>query len=224
MSLVKFKRILRQIDEPTISISPGRFNYNVPMAKMAELQKYKQVLYLVDEEERKIAFQFLEERDDDSYTLIVSKSTKGIRSSANEIINSYPWLKKIEQSKDVAERSFAVKRDGALWSIKLRPSFEERIKREDKSQLKDNIKGIYRYLDDRGEIVYIGKGNIKDRLSEPARKDWKFHFVEYSAVEKDEEQLEWENFWILKYKEEHSGRLPYYNNNSGVAKSQISKK
>ena len=223
MALIKFKRVKRFKDEPTITISEGRFFYNVLFAKIAELEKFNFVSYHVDEEERKIAFEFLTDRDDDSYSLKKSGG-KGTLSGAVELFNGFPWIRKVAQIKDPNQRSLAVKKEGKLWSVKLMPAFENQIKINERNLIPDSIRGIYRCLDKDSEIVYIGKGDIKRRIGEHIRNGDKFFTIEYSTISKEEEQFEWENYWLLQYKEKHGGRLPYYNNNSGIGKETLQKR
>lgn len=70
----------------------------------------------------------------------------------------------------------------------------------------------------RGEIVYIGKGIIKQRAKMPERKDWDFEKIEYSIIDDNEEQLKWEDYWIERYKHNNHGKKPIYNIQSGVSK------
>ena len=42
--------------------------------------------------------------------------------------------------------------------------------------------GIYRYRNSDDEVIYIGRGNIRDRLRSPERKDWDIAKVEYSLI------------------------------------------
>ena len=96
------------------------------------------------------------------------------------------------------------------------PAFDNNFKRSDYLKIRPDSKGIYRYLSS-DKIVYIGKGNIRDRLNEPQRKDWNFDTIEYSIIENVDEQFEWDSFWIETYKNENEGYLPSYNLISGKA-------
>ena len=102
-----------------------------------------------------------------------------------------------------------------MWVVTLCPAFEYSMKREENRKLQDEIKGIYQYKNKDGEIVYIGKGNIKARLADKKRDEWIFTVVEYSKMDSDSDAFEWENFWIDKYKENNNGELPRYNIISG---------
>ena len=78
--------------------------------------------------------------------------------------------------------------------------------------------GIYRYLRENGETVYIGRGPIKERLRCPERTDWDFDVIEYSIVPNPDEQVKWEDYWIERFKADHDGGKPFYNRVSGSRK------
>lgn len=94
------------------------------------------------------------------------------------------------------------------------PAFEYEVKRENYLKIPQNACGIYRYINGK-DIVYIGKGNVRNRLNEPTRKEWIFDTIQYSLIEDNNSQLEWESFWITRFKTENDDRLPSYNLISG---------
>jgi hypothetical protein len=81
--------------------------------------------------------------------------------------------------------------------------------------------GIYRYLRENGEIVYIGRGPIKARLQSPERKEWDFDVIEYSIVLNPDDQVKWEDYWIERFKADHNGERPFYNVVSGSRKHRV---
>ena len=101
------------------------------------------------------------------------------------------------------------------------PAFEESILPSQISRLDSRIKGIYRYRggNDGEEIVYIGKGSIKDRFEqEPRRRNWKIARIEYSAIAGDDSEqqaYEWEAYWIQRFRHENNGNRPRYNRVDG---------
>ena len=109
-----------------------------------------------------------------------------------------------------SQNKYKPTKDGKKQIITLRPVFENSIKRENSSKIPSDIKGIYRYIDE-GKIVYIGKGSIKDRLKEDQREEWKFDTIEYSLIDNDDEQFEWEHYWIEEFKKGNNNFLPAYN-------------
>ena len=50
-----------------------------------------------------------------------------------------------------------------IYWMELRPNFTNKIRYPDIGNLPSDIKGIYRYKDRQNSILYIGKGNIKER-------------------------------------------------------------
>lgn len=213
MPFEKFKRTHKSNNEPVISIYGNRFHYSAHFVKLAELKGFSYVSYYIDESERKIGFEFSkDEVDGYSYTL-ESRNNKMWRSTANEVLSKYPWVRKIALLKDKNVGKFAAKKKENKWVIQLCPSFEYRIPRDEVANIGD-VKGIYRYLL-KEELVYIGKGNIRQRAVDSERKDWEYDTIEYSIIDGEEGQLHWEYFWIENYKEKNHRLLPYYNKVSG---------
>lgn len=213
MPFTKFRRTHISANEPVISIYGNRFHYSAYFVKLAELKNYSYVNYLIDEEERKIGFEFSKiEKEGFSY-MLENRGNKIWRSTANEIISKYPWVKKVALLKNRSVNKFSAKKRENMWVIQLCPTFEFRIPRDEVNKLGE-VKGIYRYLL-REEIVYIGKGNIKQRSGDSERTDWEFDTIEYSIIEDEEEQLSWEYYWLEIHKDQNHKLLPYYNKVSG---------
>ena len=101
--------------------------------------------------------------------------------------------------------------NGAAWGIKVSPSFELKISPDNINELSDSVKGIYRYIDENGEVLYIGSGFIRSRFQdEQVRKEWGVSMIEYSPLVESEKLFEWESYWQLKHREKH-GSLPPLN-------------
>lgn len=213
MSFIKFRRTHISANEPVISIYGNRFHYSAYFVKLAELKNYSYVNYYINEAERKIGFEFSKTETEGFSYMLENRSNKMWRSTANEIISKYPWVRKVALLKDRSVSKFPSKKRENLWTIQLCPAFEYRIPRNETASLGD-VKGIYRYLLGE-EAVYIGKGNIKQRACESERADWEYDTIEYSVIEDEEEQLSWEYFWIENYKDQNLRLLPYYNKVSG---------
>ena len=60
----------------------------------------------------------------------------------------------------------------------------------------------------------LGRGNIKDRLKSPERKNWAVNIVEYSLVKDQADMKKYENFHIQEYKALYN-RLSVHNLISG---------
>jgi len=206
MTWIKIKRTIPTSDEPIISLNNNRFSYNVIFYKIAELAKFNFVTYFVDFGTRKIGFEFTIEENADSFKLI--KNEKKEHYSQSVEIFKIPWIQKVSKEKSICR--FRPIKEGKKWVITLIPAFDNIVKRSDYLKIGSDLKGIYRYLLN-DKIVYIGKGNIRDRLNEPQRKEWNFEIIEYSIIDDVNEQFEWESFWIESYKNENDGYLPSYN-------------
>ena len=127
-----------------------------------------------------------------------------------------PWIDEISKIADINKRRFEPKKDNInnCWSIQLMPAFEFKVK--SKSNIPSDIKGIYRY-NRKGEVVYIGSGNIKERCSSSDRNDWEYDLIEYSIIEDIADREKWETFWLNDFKENY-GTFPLYNKIGGKTK------
>jgi hypothetical protein len=218
MTLIRFKRVQRRRDEPIVTIHDGRFYFNAPFAKLAELRGKRAVVYSVDDERQEIGFEFLAAKeDDDAYTLEQRHrgSIVTCRCSALELIKTKDWIRSVARQSSNDLRSFKATRFGKPWIIRLRPSFEVAVSREKRASIPFKARGIYRYRDSHNQIVYIGKGAIRPRLGLPERAHWTFTWIDYSVVATEEDQFAWEAFWLDRHREENNGRLPYYNRQRG---------
>ncbi len=95
------------------------------------------------------------------------------------------------------------------------PSFENEVLIKNSKQIHPSFEGIYRYLNKRGDVIYIGKGGIKDRLDVAHRANWNIEKIEYSIIENEEDQFIWEDYWLDRFKSENNSELPLFNKISG---------
>ena len=215
MALKEFIRTKIESDESVVSIRDSRFYFNVAFLKMAKALDKHYVIYLIDEITNEIFFNFQKERISDN---CYSFDAKRKRSSAGEVIKRFNWLENINSSRNNEEKKFVAFQRKNLWAIRIRPSFELKVTYENRKEIDSNLNGIYRYLDSENKIIYIGKGNIRNRLNENGRDKWEIKTIEYSYLEQDDEQFKWENYWLEKYKESNSKSLPAFNRISGIKK------
>lgn len=104
------------------------------------------------------------------------------------------------------------------WFIKLAPSYEEKLTDFESLDVRSDAKGIYRYVH-KGEIVYISKGNLRERFNDEQRKEWLFDLGEYSEYDLSDDALyALEAEAIQTYAENNKGNLPHYNKVSGHKK------
>jgi hypothetical protein len=209
-------------EAPFISISNSHFAFNAAFVRLAELEPAIRTTVYVDAERRRIGFEFHAEDRPNSFVMSASSADKkgekrrALQCSATGTVRKYPWIYAVtkEQAKT---RRFTPKKEGGKWVIQLCPAFEERRARESQD-IPNEATGIYRYMREGGEIVYIGRGPVKSRLQSPERKDWDFDVVEYSVITNPDDQVKWEDYWIEKFKEHNKGELPFYNKVSGSSK------
>jgi hypothetical protein len=215
----RFKRPKKPVEESLVSIRDGRFHFNAHFARLAELKAKRAVLYSVNDAMRIIGFEFLDNTDDPDAYIIGGHAEKAsaahFHCRAGDLLSAKPWIKSVEQQKLPGWKRFRAKRDGRLWIIRLVPSFEFTIQRDQVRDISVHYRGIYRYRTDGGKIVYIGKGYIRGRALQPERATWKFAAIDYSIVESEELQNSSEHFWIEHFKAQNEGLLPCYNRQSG---------
>lgn len=206
---------------PFIGINRRHFSFSTKFVRAANITIGHQVTIYVDEENFKLAFEFHDDDRPDSYVLVhkskkagqIPKEGHSLSCSAQAIVNRYAWIRSVARL-PFKDRRFPPRKEGSYWVIQLCPAFEIRKARETQD-IPSDAKGIYRYVRETGEVVYIGMGAIRERLSSPDRRDWDFAVVEYSIVEDPDKRVEWEGYWIERYKEENAGNLPFYNSVSG---------
>jgi hypothetical protein len=208
-------------DQPFISLVTGHIGFNAVFSRLAELDETKKVTIRVDVKNRRMGFEFHTEEREHAFTLCHQSSARrgekrrGMQCTAAGIYARYDWIKKVSTLPTNKDRRFLPKLEGKWWVIQLCPAFEEKRDRRSRD-IPSDAEGIYRYKQDDDEIVYIGRGQIKKRLSSPEREDWDFSIVEYSVVNDPDDRIEWEDYWIERFKEENNGKLPFYNRVSGT--------
>ena len=207
-------------DKPFISISSDHISFNAMFTRIAEIGPEKRVTVHIDPETRRVGFEFHIDERPNSFALSMASSDKkgkkrvGVFCSAG-FIRDHSWIKSISKLPVQDRRFYNPKKEGQMWVIQLCPAFEERKARES-ANIPSDTSGIYRYLRENCEIVYIGRGDIKKRLSSPDRKEWDFDVVEYSIISDPDLQIKWEEYWIQRFSKEN-GRLPFYNKLSGFS-------
>ena len=185
---------------------------------------------LTDEDDRIVVFEPVAGMEKRPGLLKVGTSRKGHKTlTAKGLIASTPWIKAVALLEDVEARKFEMKeypgplpagiRGQRPWFIQLIPAFEASVVPSQVGSLGPDTKGIYRYVSD-GEVVYIGKGVVRDRYqAEPQRASWAISRIDYSIIENDQRALEWEAWWIDRFREQNNGHRPRYNRVDGVRSS-----
>ena len=205
---------LQGAEDAFISFRPEHIAFNRTFQNIAGISKPMRVKFFVDDNNYKIGFTFSKNEESDSYALSFHNNVN-CWCSIGELRN-FAWVKAVSSIADKKLRRFKPKMEsteiGKLWTVQIYPAFENKRARESKDLPEGN--GIYRYKRG-GEVVYIGRGDIRKRLQEPQRKEWDFDLIEYSMIQNPDDQVKWEDFWIERHKEEN-GKLPIYNRVSGV--------
>jgi len=218
-TLIKREDTFEGSNQPFISVASHHFSFNTEFSRKAELGPEKRVKIYVDEHSLKLGFEFVTE-EEGSYALYGARGPKkgegqvSMNCTSVAIIKKFPWIQAVANLPDKKDRRFTPKKEGNLWAIQLCPAFEQRNARESANIPSDAV-GIYRYIRENGEIVYIGRGNIRNRLGSTERTNWDFDRIEYSVIKDPDDQVKWESFWLQKYKEKNKGKLPIYNKLSG---------
>lgn len=204
---------------PYVSVRKDAFALSASFAKEAELMRFKFVNVLLDHDDMRVAFRFHnEEGEVNSFSLGrdggLQKGGRPRRGTslaiqARRTIHGTPWLKNIALEKDPAVRRFVATRDNrlGLWLIACRPNFEHRASRA--ADIPVEASGIYRYVKN-DEVVYIGRGMIRQRANSPEREGWDFDRIEYSVVDGEKSQMYWEDWWI-DWHEKRYGKKPAHN-------------
>jgi hypothetical protein len=175
----------------------------------AKIETKKFVKVSFDDDLKKIKFKFF--KDEQKGTIKVRGNRKDSFYIAGNAIYGREWVKAVAES---SENRFEVKGNSENWYVSIAPAFEICVKRSEISKIPNNLSGLYRYLD-KGEIVYIGKGQIRRRYKKKERENWIFDEIQYSIVVDNDIQFFWEKFWIKNFKEQNIIR-PRYNKNDGV--------
>ncbi|MCY4088930.1 MAG: hypothetical protein OXF49_02265 [Candidatus Saccharibacteria bacterium] len=213
------------LNKPLCSLRNLHFYFNVEASKYMDLDNHFYAQIGINEAERQIVFVLFKDKDDKAHYLKIGRHRgKGRRNdyhniTAKGLFNDYKWLKHAGNPRlPTKNRAFEVKEYPALnhaYYIQLRPSFEYSVEPENINSLDNAISGIYRYRNDSNDIIYIGKGNIKDRYKQQQdRQSWGIKTIEYSIINDDAKEFEAERYWIERFEIEHN-RLPAFNMQRG---------
>jgi len=226
MAIVEFQIEKRREINDTLTFNKSGFSFSASFIKNNKLENMRSVKIFRDEDNSYwIGFRFLEEVfTGNSLALINKQGDTGKRTSARvikagQLYSASAVLRNIRDSVTKASRTFEIKWDVTqrVFFVDLRPTFEHSCLFDEKNRISPDARGIYRYLNSSGEIVYIGKGVIRDRASSPERQQWQIQKIEYSLCQSDEESLRWEAFYIEDF-EKLNGKIPLFNNIKGQSK------
>jgi hypothetical protein len=216
----KPKGTLKADNREFISISKSHIRFSAAFARKAKITKSHVVKIGVNRADYQIQFSFTKDNTENGLALTQPKDHENFQCAAMGLLNAYEWIKAITTEMVNKNRQFTPRPFGKSWIIDLSPAFDLCEMRIESDKIPYKAKGIYRYIRSKTkEIVYIGKGEILNRLRSPERRDWDFDLIQYSIVEDESEQFKWENYWIEKYRSEHK-KIPFYNIISGKKKKK----
>lgn len=211
-----------QTSDEVLNIGTPSSSFSAKFIRNNKLEEMESVQFLMDDENPFwLGFRFFKDKGPSgSLALGKSKDAATTRFTSVGLVNGNPLLTAIAKGTDPQSKSFSILFDNRndCWFIELRPSFEKAALYKDKGTISPEAKGIYRYLGISGELLYIGKGAIRDRLESPERREWGIHTVEYSILESDELAFEWESHYISEHVQRF-GALPPLNRVKGHSHS-----
>jgi|TARA_B110000114_G_C15011716_1_gene365080 hypothetical protein len=204
-----------------VTISKSGISFSAAFIKGKKLHTMASVGFFIDDNDSyKLLFKLYDEEGLPN-TLVLLKSGRGGVSygrtvKAQELFSKNRVLSSIQKLTTKSSRTFDIKFDkfDGYYFISLRPSFENFVLVGNSSSLPSSANGIYRYLDKSGDVIYIGKGNIKSRLQSTERKTWGINKIEYSILNSEDDSFKWESFYIDEYQNQF-GLLPTFNRISG---------
>ena len=203
-------------NDQNLSVLPDRIIFSSKFINSNGLEKYEYTTFLIDDDDPYfLGFNFHSERTEGA--LKIQTQTRNGKVSGTRIVKTaglyrlHPIANRVSKSNKPSDRVFSITKDinENFYKIFFRPVFENSTDFNDRNLIPSGL-GIYRYFDANGQLLYIGKGNIKERANQQDRKDWGIQKIEYSLLKTEEEAFEWESFYINKYEEEN-GVIPTFN-------------
>lgn len=222
MVIRKFLVMRTPSQDEVLNISTRGFYFSSKFIQNNNLlNKNSLTIYWDDDDPYWLGFEFFDDKNIGTTKLLKSghQNSRGRSIKGMEIINQSKILKSIKDDPSKVNRTFNIQKDkqSGLFFILLRPSFELKVLFDKRNSINDELSGIYRYKDKIGNVLYIGKGNIKTRSNSPERNGWGIYEIEYSVVSSDEDSLKWESYHLQMYQNDN-GLLPPFNRISGHGK------
>lgn len=188
----------------------GNLAISADFIRMAAIGDCTRASLFLSQDGLRLAIQFHDnEADDDSFFLSRDGGTK---SRLNRLIipralfAQSPAVAALAKEGGSACRLTPRKIDGR-WVVDLAPCFERTLNQP--GEIAAGTTGIYRYRYG-NDTVYIGRGNLRERLSQSERRGWDFDRIEYSIINDDAVERRWEAFWLDEFRRVHN-RWPTYN-------------
>jgi hypothetical protein len=203
--------------DSVLYINKSGISFSARFIKKEKLEAAEGVKFFLDDEDPYyLGFVFTPDSSaPNTLSLMASGRSKGgsagVTIKAAELINKSIVLKSIQKMPNKLDRTFEITFDKQqkIYSILLRPNFEVTVNWSDKNRIPDSFSGIYRYLDNNGQTVYIGKGNIKARALSPERTQWGVTRIQYSVIESDDKSYYWENYYLERFVSTNGAKPPF---------------
>jgi len=203
--------------DSVLYINKSGISFSASFIKKEKLEAAEGVKFFVDDEDPYfLGFIFTNDSSSpNTLSLMASGRSKGgsagVTIKAGELINKSVVLQSIQKLPNKLDRTFEIifNKQQKIYSILLRPNFEISVNWADKNRIPDSLSGIYRYLDNNSQIVYIGKGNIKSRASSQERTQWGVAKIQYSVIDNDEKSFYWESYYLERYVNLNGAKPPF---------------
>ena len=203
--------------DSVLYINKSGISFSASFIKKEKLEAAEGVKFFVDDEDPYyLGFIFTSDSSaPNTLSLMASGRSKGgsagVTIKAAELINKSIVLKSIQKMPNKLDRTFEITFDKQqkIYSILLRPNFEVTVNWSDKNRIPESFSGIYRYLDNNGQTVYIGKGNIRARALSPERTQWGVTRIQYSVIEGDDKSYYWENYYLERFVSINGAKPPF---------------
>ena len=151
---------------------------------------------------------FIEQNVPGGFSLIRNGSSiNNFYTTARSFTNTFPVLRDLIKSKGHNRFSVSYDKIEKCFFFTVAPCFECN---NESITIPEGATGIYRYRNSDDEVIYIGRGNIRDRLRSPERKDWDIAKVEYSLINDRCEMAKYESYHLAEYQNKYN-KLPEHN-------------
>ena len=203
--------------DSVLYINKSGISFSANFMKKERLENAEGIKFFFDEDDPYfLGFLFTNDSSTpNTLSLMASGRSKGgsagVTIKARELINKNLILKSIINLPNKVDRTFEIVFDKQrkIYFILLRPNFEVTVNWSDKNKIPESFSGIYRYLDRNSQIIYIGKGFIKNRASSPERVEWGVVKIQYSVIESDEKSFYWENYYLDRFVSVNGSKPPF---------------
>ena len=184
--------------------------FSAQFVKSNNLTKCNSVrFYAFSDNQYKFGMEFFQETEvPGGFSLVRNgRSVNSFYTSARSFTNSFSVLRDLIKTKGHNRFSVSYDKIEKCFFFMVAPCFECD---NSQSSIPDGAIGIYRYKNSLDEVIYIGKGNIRDRLRAPERKDWDIQKVEYSLISDRDEMSKYESYHLTEYQNKFN-KLPEHN-------------